>query len=311
MIAKIESDQRGRIPVFKLRQHLRRSKASHLLEMPSPPVMFEQRNYVPNVPYLLPKDALEDQRLNDQHHVLYRTISNHYLAPLTPATATTILDVGTGTGIWPAEMSTVFPGAHIIGVDVSLESLPHPLSPNCLFSQANVLYGLPFPDQQFTYTHQRLLVAAIPTPYWPTVVHELARVTRPGGWVELLEIGDTIQNAGPATKYFLNWMTGMSKTLSFEMDVLHHLGDLLAEAGCHDVEAQDIPVPLGAWAGTTGQMMKTDVLHGYNALKDSYCPRSKTSPEMFDVMVNAAADEWEQNHASYVFHAAYGRKSSP
>ncbi|HEU5378437.1 MAG TPA: class I SAM-dependent methyltransferase, partial [Ktedonobacteraceae bacterium] len=63
----------------------------------------EQRSYVPDVPYLLPKDSLEDQRLNYQHHVLYRTISNHYLAPLTPATATTILDVGTGTGIWPIE----------------------------------------------------------------------------------------------------------------------------------------------------------------------------------------------------------------
>lgn len=268
----------------------------------------EQRTYVPDVPYLLPKDALEDQRLNYQHHVLYRTTSNHYLAPLTQATATTILDVGTGTGIWPIEMAALFPQAHILGVDVALSSLPHPLPPHCLFAQANILHGLPFPDQQFSFTHQRLLVAAIPTVQWPAVVRELVRVTRPGGWIELLEIGDTIQNAGPATRRLLTWMTGISKELGFEMEVLHHLGDLLQQAGCQAVESQDIPVPLGVWAGTTGQMLKTDVLHGYSALKDSYCPRSHTAPEVFDAMVQAAADEWEQNHACYVFHTTYGRR---
>lgn len=67
-------------------------------------------------------------------------------------------------------------------------------------------------------------------------------------------------------------------------------------------------MPLGAWAGTTGQMMLTDVLHGYNALKDLYCPRSNTPPEIFDAMVRDAMVEWERNHALYVFHAAFGRR---
>jgi ubiquinone/menaquinone biosynthesis C-methylase UbiE len=277
---------------------------------PLTPSATEQRTYLPDVPYLLPKDAQEDQRLNYQHYVLYKTISNHYLAPLTPATTTTILDVGTGTGIWPVEMSSLFPQARIIGVDVVLNSLPRPLPPACLFVQANILQGLPFPDQQFTYTHQRLLVAAIPALQWPRVVHELVRVTRPGGWIELLEIGDTIQNAGPATRKLLTWMTNISSGLGFEMEVLQHLGDLLKQAGCQDVESQDIPVPLGNWAGVTGQMLKTDVLYGYTALKDSYCPRTNTPPEVFDRMVQAAAEEWERNQALYIFHAAYGRRTS-
>lgn len=270
----------------------------------------EQRTYIPQVPYLLPKDALEDQRLNYQHHVLYKTISNHYLAPLMPECPQIILDVGSGTGIWAVEMSNVFPQAQIIGVDVALTSLPRPLPTSCLFALGNVLQGLPFPDGQFTFTHQRLLVAAIPALHWPRAVHELVRVTRPGGWIELLEIGDTIQNAGPATKRLLSWMTGISSVLGFEMDILHHLGDLLKQAGCQDIESQDIPVPLGNWAGVTGQMMRTDVLYGYTAIKDSYCPRSNTPPEVFDSMVQAAVEEWEQNHCSYVFHAAYGRRAS-
>lgn len=267
----------------------------------------QQRTYLSDTPYLLPKDVLEDQRLNFQHHVLYRTMSNHYLAPIS-STITTILDVGTGTGIWPIEMAALFPQAHIVGVDVALTSLPHPLPAACLFAQANILTGLPFPDQLFDFTHQRLLVAAIPALHWPAVLRELVRVTRVGGWIELLEIGDTIQNAGPATTRLLKWMTEISKGLGFEMEILHHLGDLLRQAGCEMVEAQDIPVPLGEWAGTIGQKMKTDIVHGFYAIRDHYCPLSHTPPEVFEGMLQAALEEWETNHTSYVFHAVYGRR---
>ena len=296
-------------PIWPFRRLKANAMPQAWARTPQLPISPEKRTYLVDTPYLLPKDTQEDQRLNFQHHVLYRTISNHYLAPLA-ATTTRILDVGTGTGIWPAEMAALFPQAHILGTDVSLSSLPHPLPSNCLFCQANILQGLPFADQQFDFTHQRLLVAAIPSAKWPDAVRELVRVTRPGGWIELLEIGDIIQNAGPATRSLLTWMTNISKGLGFEMEILAHLGDLLAQAGCQDVESQNISVPLGAWAGTVGQMLKTDVLHGYQALKDSYCPRSHTPPAVFDTMVLAAAAEWEQNQASYVFHAAYGRRTT-
>lgn len=298
--------------LFRRRNNKKAKLVSHgrKPEHTTPAPLTEQRTYVPDIPYLLPKDGLEDRRLNYQHHVLYKTISNHYLAPINPDTKT-ILDVGTGTGIWPGEMAALFPQAHIVGVDVTLTSLPTPLPANCLFARANILSGLPFPDQQFEFTHQRLLVAAIPTRHWPAAIRELVRVTLAGGWVELLELGDTIQNAGPATTRFMKWMTDISKELGFEMDILHHLGDVLKQAGCEMVEAQDIPVPLGEWAGNTGQMLKTDVLHGFSAIKDYYCPRSNTPPEVFEGMLQAAMEEWEQNHTFYVFHSTYGRRSYP
>lgn len=267
----------------------------------------EQRTYLTDAPYLLPKDTQEDQRLFYQHNVLYATLSNHYLAPISPTTPT-MLDVGTGTGIWVTDMAALFPQAHIVGVDVALTSLPKPLPTNCLFAQANVLKGLPFPDQQFAFTHQRFLVAAIPAQNWPGVVRELVRVTRPGGWIESLEIGETIHNAGPATKKFLRWMTDISRGLGFEMSVLQHLGDFLTQAGCDSVESQDIAVPLGDWAGTVGHKLKVDVVHGWSALKERYCSLSDTSPEAFDAMLQAAIAEWERNKTSYVFHAAYGRR---
>ena len=94
------------------------------------------------------------------------------------------------------------------------------------------------------------------------------------------------------------------------MRILPHLGEFLRNAGCDPVEAQDIPIPLGDWAGNAGQTLKADVVSAYLALKDPYCARSKTPPSAFDTMLQAAIAEWEQNHTSYVFHALYGRRRS-
>jgi SAM-dependent methyltransferase len=299
--------KRGRKPMFILSWFFRRRRKSFEKGEPQQPntqAESEQRTYLDEVPYLLPKDALEDERLRFQHYALYHAFGNHYLAPISPETRT-MLDVGSGTGIWAIDMAQQFPQAHIIGVDIALTSLPSILPSTSLFSQADVLQGLPFPNQLFDFTHQRLLVFAIPAPRWPEVVRELVRVTRPQGWIELLEVGTAIQNAGPATERLLSWLRETALALGIELTMVTQLGDLLKQAGCQAVEVQDIPVPLGSWAGRSGEMLKLDALRVFQALH----PRTTLPPEQFAVMLQAAADEWEYNRTSYVFHAAYGRRA--
>jgi ubiquinone/menaquinone biosynthesis C-methylase UbiE len=270
-------------------------------------VLASDRERLTDAPYLLPKDTQEQNRLNFQHHCLYSAIGNHYLVPLRPDVGN-MLDVGTGTGIWPVDMARLFPQAHIVGVDISAASLEYTSSSACTFCLANVLKGLPFPDQQFEYVHQRLLVAAIPAANWPSVLHELVRVTRPGGWVELLEIGVTIQQAGPETTRLLDWMVEKSKERGFDMNLLPRLGEMLAQEGLEAIELQDIPVPLGDWAGHVGAMLKADVLSAFDALKGPYCAQAKVPLEQFETVVKLVAQEWEHYHASYVFHSVYGRR---
>lgn len=282
----------------------RRSKATSLAQQESTPPEAGTRSYLPDAPYLLPKDSLEDERLRFQHYALHHAFSNHYLAPLSPETRT-ILDVGSGTGIWAMDMAKEFPQSQIIGVDIALSSLPHILPDTCLFSQADILQGLPFPDQQFDFAHQRLLVFAIPALRWPDVVRELVRVTRLQGWIELLEVGATVLNGGPATERLLAWLRETAQGLGIELTMMAQLGDLLTQAGCQAVETLDIPVPLGAWAGRSGEMLKLDTLHVFQALH----PRSTTPTAQFEAMLHAAAAEWEYNRVSYVFHAGYGRRA--
>lgn len=62
-------------------------------------------------------------------------------------------------------------------------------SENYTFVQGNILEQLPFAPMSFDFIHQRMLNFGIPRDKWQHVLQELLRVTRLGGWIELMEWG--------------------------------------------------------------------------------------------------------------------------
>ncbi|CEG70943.1 hypothetical protein RMATCC62417_06754 [Rhizopus microsporus] len=57
------------------------------------------------------------------------------------------------------------------------------------FSKGNVIKGLPYEDNTFDFVHMRFLVLALREDEWPMAIKELIRVTKPGGMVQISEIG--------------------------------------------------------------------------------------------------------------------------
>ncbi|MFZ0218007.1 MAG: methyltransferase domain-containing protein, partial [Candidatus Dormiibacterota bacterium] len=147
--------------------------------------------------YLLPRHPSEVSRLDLQHYALRETLRANYLAPIDEPAR--ILDVGTGTGRWVFDLCHAFPRALGVGLDlVAIGSASGPS--NYRFVRGDVTAGLPFDDATFDFVHQRLLRLGIPTAAWDGVIAELVRVTAPGGWVELAEVGVGIESIGPATE---------------------------------------------------------------------------------------------------------------
>lgn len=293
---------------FSRRKKVPASGASVPAEAPAKADPPDTRTRLADALYLLPKDAQEDNRLDYQHHVMHLSIGSHFVAPL-PQNLSNILDVGTGTGIWAVAMANLYPRAQVTGVDIGVNSFKTDLPANCTLKVGNVLEQLPFPDQTFDYTHQRFLVAAIPAARWPGVIHELVRVTQPGGWIELLEINNIFQNAGPETKRLAEWIGTVSKALGFDANAVPSIGRWLTEEGVRRVETQDIIVPLGEWGGRAGTLLKRDLLAGFDAAKAIYCSKTNTPVKVFEDLVQQVAAEWEQYHTSYTFHATYGKKA--
>lgn len=100
-----------------------------------------------------------------------------------------ILDAGCGTGEASSRLAELFPRARVVGVDILdahldlARSRYGTLAPRLSFEHQSV-YGLAAPDGAFDLTVCRHVIHAIPHP--GRVVAELARVTRPGGWLHLI-----------------------------------------------------------------------------------------------------------------------------
>jgi SAM-dependent methyltransferase len=262
-----------------------------------------------NEHYLLPRHPGEVDRLDVQHYVIRETLGANFLAPVEgPAR---ILDVGCGTGQWGFEMCQHFPDALVVGLDLVSGKTKQP--PRYRYVRANLLQGLPFAEDQFDFVHQRFLVSGLPIASWPAVVADLARVTRPGGWVELVEVPWAFERPGPAAERLMGLVRELLVDLKLDStDVVYRTLDAyLGEAGLVNVERHEVSQPIGRWGGTVGSLMATDCRSGATRVCEVLQARGKLgAAEAWD-LVQAAHEEWENGRMAYPAAIAFGQKPSP
>jgi len=295
-----------------LKRKKQRAFQSHAWERTRPPEVYidtEGRRHRGDAPYLLPKDEQELQRLSYQHFILRQVLKGNTFAPVHDLLCRGghVLDVGCGTGRWGHEIATSSPKTQVIGFD--LENVPSsPSTPlNYHFVQGNLLDGLPFPAHSFQYVHQRFLVAGIPLASWPVVVRELQRVTVPGGWIELGEMGTTFHRAGPATKQFLAWWTAISASRGIDASAMAQFGLLLQQSGLHHVQAETKTLAVGSWGGRIGNLLAQDMLAGWPTMRPLAHSLLGVSPEMFNAVMQALEEEWNSYQTTYEVYFACGQ----
>ncbi|HLY31679.1 MAG TPA: methyltransferase domain-containing protein [Ktedonobacterales bacterium] len=270
------------------------------------------------VPYLMPTDLEEMNRLDFQHYMLRYALRGNYAAPI-GAHPSSILDVGTGTGRWAREIANLFPQANVIGVDVNQpptdsmaeEGREDLRPPNYTFVPGNLFEGLPFADGSFDFTHMRLLIMAIPHDQWPKVVQELIRVTRPGGWVESVET-TILQHAGPAMSQIIQWSTTVLGWRGVNMLDGEKIGSLLHSAGLAHVTTQPVMLPCGDYGGRVGKMLAADYISGAKGLGGVVVSRGLATADEFERVLAAASAEFASPQARCVvpFYVAYGQRMS-
>jgi ubiquinone/menaquinone biosynthesis C-methylase UbiE len=274
------------------------------------------RQRIVGVPYALPADMEEIDRLDFQHYMLRFAFQGNYAAPIKNPAG--ILDVGAGTGRWAIEMARAFPSARVIGLDIkppavdaraSAKPDADPRPPNYSFTPGNLLEGLPFDEGSFDFVHQRLLFTAIPHDRWPWVVRELTRVTRPGGWVELVDsIG--LANGGPNVEQLMDWIRRLSFLRGVDLMDGGRIGDYLREAPLVNQSFRRIDLPTGAHGGRLGKLVATDffsVCKGYGGMIAS---QGITTQEVWDVTLERAQADLNTSQYQCVtpFFIAFGQR---
>lgn len=265
------------------------------------------RRLLATVPDVLPKDAREIRRLDFEHYLLRGALRANHAAPVQQPAA--ILDVGCGSGRWANEIALQFPHANVIGLDVitppALEAAP---PENYVFVQGNVLQGMPFGNGTFDFVHMRLLFMAIPTSAWPVVTRELARVTRYGGWVELVESGLPIRG-GPSLDELARWVSDLSVRRGIDLRLGARIAGFLHDAQLGSITFREFYLPLGRYGGRFGQMAAADMLAIYDGLRPLVVAEGIADPQSYDRAFAQARGELEVTQQCVrPFYLAFGQR---
>lgn len=189
--------------------------------------------------YPFPNDEEEQARLALMHH-LFKLLSGGdlYRAPLPRTLATTparILDIGTGTAEWAIEMAEDFPGATILGTDLS-PIQPSWAPPNCRFFIDDAESDWTFSSAEaFDYIHARSLGGGIAD--WPRLLRQAYAHLKPGGWFEAQEFETWVlsdDGTHARATSILDWQDRLdhaSKQFGKPMNVASRLAGWLEDAG--------------------------------------------------------------------------------
>ncbi|KAM0745624.1 hypothetical protein T439DRAFT_361109 [Meredithblackwellia eburnea MCA 4105] len=220
-------------------------RTSHLL-LRSRRIAAEQNG---SLSYHLPRHASENQRLDNQHHLLKEVFNGFILHPsiTLPANDASILESGTGTGIWLKDLaaSSPVPIGRIVAFDLSDIQFP-PSDERRLevkggkkveveFFTHSVVEALPREMKgSFDLVHQRLLVVGLREGDWAPAVRNLAEAAKPGGWVQIVECQAGITADGKQTRAITNADTVMkiaSEVSGKDKDCVDKIGKRMAAAG--------------------------------------------------------------------------------
>lgn len=261
-----------------------------------------------SVPYLLPSNEQESSRQDFQHHVLRFALRGIFAAPLTnPAQ---VLDVGSGTGRWGMEMAGLFPQSRVTGVDLEppdVNAQSGSRSLNYTVVRDNVLDGLRFASGLFDYTHMRLMLLAIPVDRWPGVVAELVRVTRPGGWIELMECGLPV-GGGPALQTLTAWLLALCRPRGLDPTLSDAISGFLRQAGAREVTVRRVELPVGGQGGRLGGMMAACFTASVESLAPAIVAAKLATPGEVEDVLAAIRFELTQWQYTQPFTIALGQR---
>jgi ubiquinone/menaquinone biosynthesis C-methylase UbiE len=144
-----------------------------------------------NAEYWASNDQQQIEAMDLIHHFLLLCMDGKlYRAPLGD-NISTVLDVGTGTGIWAIDMADQHPNADVIGTDIS-PIQPSWVPPNVRFEIEDCTQEWTYPADHFDYIHMRYLYGSISD--WGSLFQEAFRSCKPGGWVESYEASPRMES---------------------------------------------------------------------------------------------------------------------
>lgn len=219
--------------------------------------------------YTLPSHLDGDgRRLNQQHEVFQLRFSSNLITTTTLPDdfSGSVLDIGTGTGIWAAEFAARYPASTVLGIDLFPPSIT-PVPTNCHFrvldvESDNTDWDLIFPDgKTYDIIHTRMVLLTLR--HTRKLVERCFRALRPNGFVEFQEKQDPYRTDDPDptaqdTPLLRHSRLRMQAALNCGLDraVAGKVPGWMREIGFRDVQVSEWKIPIGDWMESPGTEMR-------------------------------------------------------
>ncbi|KAK4120503.1 S-adenosyl-L-methionine-dependent methyltransferase [Parathielavia appendiculata] len=203
------------------------------------------------IPYFLPNDESETERLDLQHNLVILTQDGQlYISPAgKDKPLKRVLDAGCGTGIWSIDFADENPETSVVGIDIS------PIQPSFVPPKVEFFvddlelewnYVNPF---DFIYT--RFMTGSLKN--WPKFFDQAYKHLQPGGWIEICDIVSPIAcDDGSMTDEtpLLKWsklLLEASENLGASLSSPQHYKQQMIDAGFQNVVQVDYKWPTNPW----------------------------------------------------------------
>jgi ubiquinone/menaquinone biosynthesis C-methylase UbiE len=201
-----------------------------------------------------PADAAARNPLDLWHIATCQAFGDVALAPV--AEPATVLDVACGTGLWARDIARIHPRARVVGFDTNAAQIAKALEegawrgddllpPNCHLERGDALGPWPYPDGAFDYTHARFVSPFLPVALIPNFVAEMLRVTRSGGWIELIETTQ-FEADEPARDFLLRCLRLAYEHSGLALEPGQILERYLRSLGLRGIRSRAVSVRAGA-----------------------------------------------------------------
>ncbi|PHH52882.1 hypothetical protein CFIMG_002329RA [Ceratocystis fimbriata CBS 114723] len=135
-----------------------------------------------------PIDFDENYRQACQHKFMCAAFNGSLTYKQLSYMPTAILDCGAGSCTWAIAMATMFPNCHVVAIDIAFTLIPDEIPFNLEIKRANLNESLPFDSESFDIVNSRMVAGGVEKRHWVGYLHELKRITKRGGFVQIAEM---------------------------------------------------------------------------------------------------------------------------
>ncbi|GBB92125.1 hypothetical protein RclHR1_01970007 [Rhizophagus clarus] len=223
-----------------------------------------------------------------------------------------VLDIGCGPGTWLLDLANKYENSLFYGIDNN-STYPNEIKPgNLNFIKADMFDRLPFPDNEFDFVHQGLMLFIVKPYQLNSIISEMIRVTKPGGYIELLEPCNEFRRTGPILRRIYEAHTSYCLEREINMKIFSNIDNIIKSNQNTPIVYKDEKFyVLGPNGGKIGMVFQ-DIYIGFysnEVMMESLSPILGISKEEYKIMIKDLIEEFKRTSPEYSLIRFWAKKN--